>query len=225
VRRRRGRSGGRRVVLVLLLAGVALAIALLWEGPPIAREVWSLVGVLRVEARAGEIRAAGAESGVDPCLLAAVMYAESRGRPDAVSPRGALGLFQLMPAAAGDAAKRLGLPPPSREELLGDPLLSARLAAAHLAWLARAEGPDLERVLVAYNAGRGKLQRWIKESGSFEAWREERERAGGAGSLAYARSVLAMRERFRERGIVAPSVAPLAGAGGAAGDLETSLPQ
>jgi soluble lytic murein transglycosylase-like protein len=218
------RRGARWLVAPLLLGIFALAILpiVLREAPVVARQVWSYVGVRRVEGHAAELRAAAAESGVDPCLLAAVMYSESKGKLDAVSNRGALGAFQLMPAAAADAAKKLGLPEPSREVLLSDAELGARLCAAHLAWLLRQEGPDLERVLVAYNAGRGKLRRWVDEEGSYEAWRAERARHGGSGTLAYARGVLAMRDRFLERGEISPSLAPIGGGGG---DLQTSLPQ
>jgi hypothetical protein len=214
---------------VWLVASVLLAVLVLAlfpflhrKAPEVVRQVWSFVGVHRVEWHAAEIRAAAAESGVDPCLLAAVMYAESRGRVDAVSKRGALGAFQLMPSAAGDAARKLGLEEPTREALLSDSQLGARLCAVHLAWLQRQEGPDLERVLVAYNAGRAKLRRWVEAQGTYEAWRAERLRDGGTGTLAYARGVLAMRDRFRERGEISPTLVPVAGAGG---DLETALPQ
>jgi soluble lytic murein transglycosylase-like protein len=38
--------------------------------------------------------------GVDPSFVAAVMYSESSGRPDAVSPQNAIGLMQIMPNTA-----------------------------------------------------------------------------------------------------------------------------
>jgi soluble lytic murein transglycosylase-like protein len=139
------------------------------------------------------------------------MYAESSGRIDAISNRGALGAFQLMPSAAGDAAKRLGLPEPSRDGLLSDPELGARLCASHISWLLRLDGPDLERVLVAYNAGHAKLRRWIDDEGSYEAWRQTRLRAGGGGTLSYARNVLRMRDRFRERGEINPPIVAVGG--------------
>jgi len=218
--RARPRTSRRSLLLLPVLGAVVIA-AVLYQGPPIVREVWSHVGVLRVESHADVIRAAAAESGVDPCLLAGIMYVESRGRPEAVSGKGALGLFQLMTSAAGDSARRLKLPEPAREDLLSDPLLNARLAASHLAWLQRHEGPDPERVLVAYNAGRGRLAGWIREAGSFEAWREGRERAGGQGTLAYARQVLGMCRRFRERAAISP---PPQARGSAGGEATTGLP-
>jgi len=196
---------------LLALLVVALGF-LLFEGvvhgPKVVRQVWSEVGVRRVEGHADAIRAAALESRVDPCLLAGIMYVESRGQVDAVSSADALGLFQLKVAAAGDSAKRLKIATPTRADLLSDPVLNARLAASHVAWLYRHEGPDLERILVAYNAGRGKLKQLISDSGSFDAWRAKRDRDGRSETLQYARDVLLFADRFRERGaIVAASSA------------------
>ncbi len=189
--------------LLLAVALAFLAFEGVVHGPKVARQVWSEVGVRRVEDHAAIVRAAAQESRVDPCLLAGIMYVESRGRVDAVSSADALGLFQLKVAAAGDSAKRLKIPSPTRGELLSDPLLNARLAASHVAWLYRHEGPDLERVLVAYNAGRGKLKQLISDSGSFDAWRAKRDLDGRSETLQYARDVLRFAERFRERGVIA----------------------
>lgn len=205
-RRRRATSGGgheRWMALGLLVVALALFLTTgVVEGPKAVRQVWSQVGVKKVESHAGILCLAAAESGLDPCLLAGVMYVESRGRVDAVSNKGALGLFQLMPAAASDAAKKLKLPPPTREQLLSDALLNARLAAVHLAWLVRNEGPDLERVLVAYNAGRGTLARMLKEAGGWTRWRALHAERGDSETLTYAQQVLEFAEKFRQRGIV-----------------------
>lgn len=207
---------------LLALLVVALGF-LLFEGvvhgPKVARQVWSEVGVRRVEGHADVVRTAAAESRVDPCLLAGIMYVESRGKVDAVSSADALGLFQLKVAAAGDSAKRLKIPAPTRGDLLSDPLLNARLAASHVAWLYRHEGPDLERVLVAYNAGRGKLKQLISDSGSFDAWRAKRDRDGKSETLQYARDVLRFAQRFRERGVIVGE--PVAGVRAA----ESALPR
>ncbi len=214
VEARRKRFGGVRkpaawarehtwLSLLLLAAVLFLAFEGVVHGPKVARQVWGEVGVRRVEEHAAIVREAAQESGVDPCLLAGIMYVESRGRVDAVSSADALGLFQLKVAAAGDSAKRLRLPPPTREELLSDPLLNTRLAASHVAWLYRHEGPDLERVLVAYNAGRGRLKEWVRDAGGWTAWRDQRMRDGRSETLQYARDVLDFAARFRERGTVA----------------------
>ena len=120
-RRKRKQEGDRqhKLVLVLLFVVVALfAVGGVVQGPKIARIVWSEIGVRQVEEHAAVFRQVGAEAGIDPALLAGICYVESRGKVDAVSNKGAMGLFQLMPSAAADAARRLKTNPPTREELL-----------------------------------------------------------------------------------------------------------
>jgi soluble lytic murein transglycosylase-like protein len=189
----------------VLVAAGALAVSGLGPSRSVAKGAWTLYELRRVEQHAPALRAAAEESGVDANLLAGIMFVESGGAVDAVSRVGALGLFQLMETSAGDAARKLGLPRPTREELLSDAELNTRLAAVHVAWLIEHEGPDLERVLVAYNAGRTKLLRWIRADGSFDAWRARQEQEGDSAVLAYARKVLDLRERFAGRGKIVAS--------------------
>ncbi len=154
----------------------------------------------RVEQLAPQIRRAAAESGLDPNLIAAMVYSESSGRVNAVSSVDALGLLQLRPPAAYDAAQRLGLETPTREDLLGDGQLNLRLGASQFAWTLANEGGDPERALVAYNAGRAKLRRWIRKAGGYQAWHAKQKRDGDSGVLAYAERVLSYAEVFRKRG-------------------------
>ncbi len=175
------------------------------------REINDERGLANVEARAPSIRAAAAESGVPSLLLGALMFSESRGRSGQKSSAGALGLLQLMPGAARDAARRLGVtlaedPEALEETLLADEDLNIRLGAAHLRWLLDHQGDwTLEAVLVSYNAGRARLFGWIGDHGSYEGWvrSEEMARAEGrptTGALAYAREVLLARSALEERG-------------------------
>ncbi len=83
--------------------------------------------------------------GVDPYLAVAVAAAESRFKPDVVSPAGAVGLMQLTAGTAGD----LGLAPEERT----DPAKNARAGVRYLAQqLERFDG-DVTLALAAYNAG------------------------------------------------------------------------
>jgi soluble lytic murein transglycosylase-like protein len=92
-------------------------------------------------------RAAKAE-GVDVKLLRAVAWAESRGRQQAVSPKGALGIMQLMPSTAA----QLGVNP-------FDPDANVQGGARYLTQqLARFR--SLPLALAAYNAGPGAVLRW-----------------------------------------------------------------
>jgi hypothetical protein len=92
-------------------------------------------------------QAARAE-GVDPQLLRAVAWTESRGRMGAVSPKGALGIMQLMPSTAAE----LGVDPL-------DPDSNVHGGARYLArQLNRFRSVPL--ALAAYNAGPGAVLRW-----------------------------------------------------------------
>jgi soluble lytic murein transglycosylase-like protein len=214
------RIGRRRVALVVVAALGLIAAGLAgYLRPDRARAVLRAIAdpivLRRVETFSREIEAAAAESNLDPCLIAGIVYAESSGRPDAVSSADAVGLMQLVPAAASDSALRLGIEVPSRQELLDDPALNLRLGASHFAWTLLHEEDEVERALVAYNAGRAKLRRWIRDAGSYTRWREESLRSGSA-VLSYARRVLEYRGIFAERGVIVPATHP------AADDLDTS---
>ena len=92
-------------------------------------------------------RAAKSE-GVDVHLLRAVAWTESRGRQNATSPKGALGIMQLMPGTAAE----LGVNPL-------DPDANVHGGARYLArQLARFQ--SLPLALAAYNAGPGAVLRW-----------------------------------------------------------------
>ncbi|MAF65935.1 MAG: hypothetical protein CMJ84_09810 [Planctomycetes bacterium] len=187
---------------------VAVVGAALWSGgEPAGAALERAVGGLfdrialgRVEGHAPAIRAAAEEAEIDPNLVAAVCYMESRGRVDALSAVGAAGLMQLMPDAAADAARALGLEEPTRATLLGDARLNLRLGARHLAWTLEHEGGETERALVAYNAGRTTLRRWIASAGGYTLWRERQVRDGDSRVLAYALGVLACRDTLHARG-------------------------
>ena len=147
------------------------------------------------------IEFAANESNVDPNLLAGMMRAESSGRLGAISHKGALGLFQLMLTTAEERAGVLGLDPPTKEDLVSDPLLNARLGANYVAYLIKRSDGNVERALVAYNTGPTRVARWIREAGSYAAWRAERRAAGNSDVLAFADRVLNYRDEFAADGL------------------------
>ncbi len=205
----RGVVGGpqrvlRRVVFLLLMLAGCTVVA--WRGGGrLIREAVEAVSLRRVEALSEELAGVAAAAEMDPCLLAGIVYAESRGRPEAISSAGARGLMQLMPASASDAALRLGLPEPSPAELLAEPLLNLRLGTSHLSWLLENRREmTLEAVLVAYNAGLTKARRWFDRAGGYDAWRADELHERRSGSLDYAIAVLRLRARFARRGHLHP---------------------
>ncbi len=107
---------------------------------------WSSALPAAGQAWTSEIERAAANAGVDPRLLAAMVWQESGFQPDAVSRSGALGLSQLMPATA----EGLGVDPLNAIENLDG-------GARYLAWTIKEFG-SLELGLAAYNAGPGTVR-------------------------------------------------------------------
>jgi Transglycosylase SLT domain len=90
----------------------------------------------------GYLNEAATRFGVDPALVRAVAWQESRFRSDAVSPKGAIGIMQLMP----DTARELGVNP-------HDPRQNIHGGVAYLSSLLTRFGGDTRLALAAYNAG------------------------------------------------------------------------
>jgi soluble lytic murein transglycosylase len=98
---------------------------------------------------------------LEPELLAAVIYTESKFDPDAESPSGAIGLMQLLPETAAGIAERTG---GSRFETadLYDPELNVRYGSWYLRHLLDKYDGDLRKALAAYNGGQGNVDRGIQ---------------------------------------------------------------
>jgi soluble lytic murein transglycosylase-like protein len=88
--------------------------------------------------------------GVDPRLLVAVAHHESRFNPNAVSPVGACGIMQLMPATA----RYLGI------KDIFDARQNVFAGARYLRTLLDTFHGDLDLTLAAYNAGPGAVQKY-----------------------------------------------------------------
>ena len=105
-----------------------------------------------------------AGSEVDPALVLGVTRQESSFDPAIVSPAGARGLMQLMPATATQLARTLNvtLAPTS---LTTDPALNLRLGTRYLKELLDKFGGSLPLAIAAYNAGPGRVQEWLALNG------------------------------------------------------------
>lgn len=118
------------------------------------------------------LRAHGANYDLDPALLAAVVYVESRFDPNARSEAGALGLMQLLPDTAEGIALRTGGADFVVADLR-DPEINVRYGAWYLDHLRERYG-DTRLALAAYHAGQGNVDEW-QSTGSGIVFPETRE--------------------------------------------------
>ena len=112
---------------------------------------------------------AARESKVDPWLIAAIARQESGFTAHARSPRGAVGVLQLLPSTARGHARALGLPSPPD---LRDPELNIRLGARELAFLMR-RFEAVEPVLASYNGGMTRARKWWRRWPDRKRFTEE----------------------------------------------------
>lgn len=96
-----------------------------------------------------EIRSAARLHKVSELLLMAVIAVESAGKPKAVSPKGARGLMQLIPATAS----RFGV----KDSF--DTQQNVNGGAAYLSWLLKEFRGDVLLALAGYNAGEGAVRK------------------------------------------------------------------
>jgi hypothetical protein len=108
-------------------------------------------------------------------LVRAVIGAESSGNPNAVSPKGAAGLMQVMPATAAEIAAELGddtffqLSSAEQKKYLLNPNVSVRYGTHYLNKMLKRYDGDVEAALVAYNAGPGNADKWLKAGRDYAA--------------------------------------------------------
>jgi len=100
------------------------------------------------------------QNGLDPFVIAALMCQESTFVANIRSPAKAVGLMQLEAATARQYARRLGIA--YSPSVLTTPALNIRIATAYLADQVREFG-QMYLVLAAYNAGDGRVRRWVPE--------------------------------------------------------------
>lgn len=141
--------------------GVRLARAALAAGAPADARTYRLIYPFPMR---DEIRALAEEAGLDPMLIAALTRQESMWEARARSSAGARGLMQVMPATGDHVARRLRLPAWSPERLY-EPTTNLRLGTAYFAERLQRCGGDQVCALAAYNAGPGRIARWMARPG------------------------------------------------------------
>lgn len=136
------------------------------------------------------VSAAEQRFGLPTGLLSAVISKESSGNSKAISPKGAIGLGQVMP----DTARGMGYDP---EELKRSPALQVEAAGRYLKQMLDAHG-NVTDALAAYNWGPGNVQKFMRGEKTqipaetvnyvtdprFAQWTQPAAQPGGEGELA-----------------------------------------
>src|SRR5919107_5784482 len=153
----RRRSVRRRRIGAVLGAALVtgLAVALAW--PSFHHAVREIALPLRHE---DIIRQQARDKGLDPALIAAVIYAESRFRDGQTSHAGAEGLMQITPATARMIARKSGGTAFVVDDL-GTPQVNIAYGAWYLRYLMGRYAGNESFALAAYNGGEGNVDRWI----------------------------------------------------------------
>jgi soluble lytic murein transglycosylase len=178
----------RRLVLLAAVAGV-LGVGAAILVPQIDRAVREVTLPLRHE---DIIRQQAQAKHLDPALIAAVIFAESKFRAR-TSSTGAQGLMQIQPATARFIARRSGAQTFQVSDL-GTPQINIQYGSYYLRYLLDRYGGNRVLAIAAYNAGETNVDGWIVKSG---------QRGFGVGDIpfpetrAYVRRVLGAESDYR----------------------------
>jgi soluble lytic murein transglycosylase len=106
-----------------------------------------------------DIKQSAAANGLDPYMVAALIRQESEFNPNAVSPKDAYGLMQLLPSVGKQMAKQEDMGRFRTEELV-DPATNIRLGTRYLKQTLDKFGDKPEYAFAAYNAGDNRVLDW-----------------------------------------------------------------
>lgn len=121
-----------------------------WERIPLNRQAFSTI-----------IQASAEVFAIDEALIRAIIHAESAYQPEAISPQGAQGLMQLMPATQKEL----------QVENVFDPVNNIEGGTRYLAGLMKEFDQNIELAAAAYNAGPGAVRKY----GGIPPYKETRE--------------------------------------------------
>jgi soluble lytic murein transglycosylase len=157
-RRKARTSSGRSALRALLVIGTIVALIVI----VVARVQHDHASGGLPLTNAAVIREQAAEKHLDPALIAAVIYAETKFEPR-TSAAGALGLMQIEPATAEYIAHLSG----GIRFTTGD-LATPKINVAYGSWylrylLAHYEGDDM-LAIAAYNAGLANVDKWVAQA-------------------------------------------------------------
>jgi soluble lytic murein transglycosylase len=193
VSRRASRARRRRLVAVLAAVALGAVVTAVVTGlGPLGEAVREITLPLRHD---DIIRQQASEKGLDPALIAAVIYEESRFR-DQTSHAGARGLMQITPETADFIARRSGgyrfVP-----DDLATPQINIAYGSYYLRYLIDHYDGNETLAIAAYNAGQSNVDRWVARAGGPDEFDSARH-IPFPETRAYVENVFATRESYRE---------------------------
>ena len=174
---------------VVVLGGLIAAVV----APRVDKAVQEVVLPLRHE---DIIRQQAADKGLDPALIAGVIYTESRFR-DQTSHAGAKGLMQLLPSTAHDIARKSGGTAFVQGDL-ANPQVNISYGSFYLRYLLQRYGGNEVLAIAAYNAGEGRVDQWIFDARHKGEAFDRARHIPFPETRHYVQQVLDARGRYRE---------------------------
>src|SRR5215213_4666791 len=192
--RQRRRKLLRRRLLLLAFGVVAACVLLAVIVRPFAdKAVQEIALPLRHE---DIIRQQAADKGLDPSLIAGVIYVESRFR-DQTSHAGAKGLMQILPSTADYIARRSG-GTAFRQGDLATPQINIAYGSWYLRYLLQHYHGNELLAVAAYNAGEGKVDEWYRDASARGEDFEAATHIPFPETRSYVGSVHEVRARYRQ---------------------------
>ena len=143
------------------------------------------------------IRQQARDKGLDPALIAGVIFTESRFR-DQTSHAGAKGLMQLLPSTADYIAQKSG-GTAFKQGDLADPQVNISYGSFYLRYLMRRYGGNEVLAIAAYNAGEGRVDQWMFDARHRGEEFDHARHIPFPETRHYVQQVLDARSKYREQ--------------------------
>ena len=156
--------------MLFIAAVLGLGLAVLVARAPVERGIREITLPLRHE---DVIRQQAQEKGLDPALIAAVIFQESKFE-DRTSSAGALGMMQLLPDTAHFIATKTGGVRFTTSDL-STPQINIAYGSWYLRYMIDRYGGNKTLAIAAYNAGEHNVDNWVARAGgpqNFDASRD-----------------------------------------------------
>ena len=189
-RRQRVRRIAWLAAAVVVIGGLTAAVI----APRVDKAMQEVVLPLRHD---DIIRQQARDKGLDPALIAGVIFTESRFR-DQTSHAGAKGLMQILPSTADDIARKSGGIAFEQGDL-ADPQVNISYGSFYLRYLMRRYGGNEVLAIAAYNAGEGRVDQWMFDARHRGEEFDHARHIPFPETRHYVQQVLDARSKYREQ--------------------------